>query len=309
MHTTHPGDILRYPTPWSSTPGRAGGHRSCRACGRDAGAHRPPRAAGGQLAARGASWHARGLVAVVALAVVATFVSLVVPPTAVAQEALVIKALAEKRVSQLPAGPLVWRIETFPTLAVAQAAAEPTGLAAESSGQVWLFTLGPRGGASPGGTRVAEIGPVPIPPATTYLLRINESSGAPGSVTPVHTHPGSEAFYVLAGEQSLHTASGVIRTGAGGMEIGLAGGTPLQVSSSGTTDLRALIMFVVDADQPFSSPATLPTGQPHVPGMPHTGMGGVGLPLLPAVVALVIGGGLVAGAVGGRLARRFRRGR
>jgi hypothetical protein len=32
----------------------------------------------------------------------------------------------------------------------------------------------------------------------------------------------------------------------------------MQVSSSGTTDLHALVMFVVDAGKPFSSPATLP---------------------------------------------------
>jgi hypothetical protein len=246
----------------------------------------------------------------VALTAVAAVVSLAVSPAA-AQEALVIKALNEKRVTQLPAGPLVWRVETFPTLAAARAAEGPLGLVAESTGQVWLFTLGPSGGASPGGAKVAEIGPVPIAPVPNYLLRINESSGAPGSVTTVHSHPGSEAFYVLAGEQSLRTAAGVIRTAAGGREIGPAGGTPLQVSSSGATDLRALIMFVVDADQPFSSPATLPTGQPHPPGMPHTGHGETSA-APDALAALVIGAGAMvgmAGVAGGRVARRFRRGR
>jgi hypothetical protein len=33
---------------------------------------------------------------------------------------------------------------------------------------------------------------------------------------------------------------------------------PMEVSSSGTSDLNALVMFVVDATKPFSSPATLP---------------------------------------------------
>jgi hypothetical protein len=32
----------------------------------------------------------------------------------------------------------------------------------------------------------------------------------------------------------------------------------MQVSSSGSVDLHALVMFVVDATKPFSSPATLP---------------------------------------------------
>jgi hypothetical protein len=33
---------------------------------------------------------------------------------------------------------------------------------------------------------------------------------------------------------------------------------PMQVSSSGSTDLHALVMFVVDAAKPFSSPAKFP---------------------------------------------------
>lgn len=33
---------------------------------------------------------------------------------------------------------------------------------------------------------------------------------------------------------------------------------PMQVSSSGSTDLHSLVMFVVDADRPFSTPAKFP---------------------------------------------------
>lgn len=243
------------------------------------------------------------------IAVVAAFVGLAAPPAAWAQEALVIKALNEKRVTQLPAGPLFWRVETFPTLAAAQAAAGPTAVVAESAGRIWLFTLGPGGGSSPGGIRVAEVGPLPVVQATQYLLRINEASGAPGSVTTVHSHPGSEAFYVLAGELSLRTSAGTSRVAAGRTETGPGGGTPLQVSSTGAADLLALVMFVVDADQPFSSPATLPTSQPPTPGMPNTGMGGADPPMPPALVALLVGGGLLASLAGGRVARRSRRGR
>jgi hypothetical protein len=35
-------------------------------------------------------------------------------------------------------------------------------------------------------------------------------------------------------------------------------GMPMEVSSSGTSDLTALVMFVVDASKPFSSPAAMP---------------------------------------------------
>jgi quercetin dioxygenase-like cupin family protein len=181
------------------------------------------------------------------------------PLTATAQPALVIKPLAEKRVQVLPAGPLFWQVESFATLPQAQAAAGPTGLAVESAGKVWLFRLGPAGtSAAEGGKHVAQVGPVAKVDATEFLLRINEASGPSGSITPVHTHPGSEAFYVLAGEQSIRTSYGVMRVKAGQSETGHGADVPMQVSSSGATDLHALVMFVVDATKPFSSPAKFP---------------------------------------------------
>jgi len=105
---------------------------------------------------------------------------------------------------------------------------------------------------------MVEIGPVPEVAASQYLLRINEASGPPGSVTPVRSHPGSEAVYVLAGEQSFRTPHGVKRIAAGQAEAGHSPETVMQASSSGSTELRALIMFVVDANKPFSKPATMP---------------------------------------------------
>jgi mannose-6-phosphate isomerase-like protein (cupin superfamily) len=149
---------------------------------------------------------------------------------------LVIKNLAEKKVSVLPAGALYWRIENFATLAQAKAGANSMGLVAESAGKIWLFTLGSSGGSTPGGTKVAELGPIPRISAPEYILRINEATGAPGSVTSQHTHPGSEAFYVLAGEQTIRTAKGTIRVKAGQPETGYGADNPMQVSSTGSTD-------------------------------------------------------------------------
>ncbi len=66
------------------------------------------------------------------------------PLTAAGQTApkFAIKPVAEKTVKQLPVAPLYWRVETLPTLAMAQAAAGPYSLAASVSGKAWLFTLG-----------------------------------------------------------------------------------------------------------------------------------------------------------------------
>lgn len=181
------------------------------------------------------------------------------PLTATAQPALVIKPLAEKKVTALPAGPLFWQVESFATLAQAQAAAGAMGLAVESAGKAWLFRLGPASlAASEGGKHIATVGPVPKVDATEFLLRINEATGAPGNITPVHTHPGSEAFYVIAGEQSIRTPHGTLRIKPGQSENGHGADMPMQVSSSGAADLHALVMFVVDATRPFSSPAKFP---------------------------------------------------
>jgi hypothetical protein len=176
---------------------------------------------------------------------------------ALAQQKFVIDNVAEKKLKQLPAGPLFWRLENFPTLAQAQAAAGETSLAAEASGKVWLFTLGPKGGTTSGGTRVAEIGPVPPISAPEYLLRINHAGGPPGAKTPVHTHPGSETFYVLAGRLGQRTPHGVSYAEAGQSMNGHGADVAMEVFSAGTNDLDQLVMFVVDATRPFSSPAKL----------------------------------------------------
>jgi len=180
---------------------------------------------------------------------------LLLPSTATAQPKFDIKPVAEKKLKQLPAGPLYWQVENFPTLAQARAAEGPTSLASEVAGKVWLFTLGPRGGSTRDGSKIVEIGPVPPITAPEYLLRINNAGGPPGARTPVHTHPGSEAFYVLAGQLGQKTPHGVSHIDIGQSMPGHGPDTPMEVFSSGTSDLNALVMFVVDAAKPFSSPA------------------------------------------------------
>lgn len=191
------------------------------------------------------------------LATISISAVLLAPSVASAQQ-FEVTPVVEKKVAQLPPGPLFWRVETFPTLAKAQAAAGPTALAADVAGKAWLLTLGSAGGLSPGGSKVAEIGPVPSIAAPEFLLRIVRSGGPPGARTPVHTHPGSETFYVVSGQLTQRTPEGVHSITAGQSMAGHPPDTPMQVSSSGTNDLTALVMFVNDATKPFSSPATMP---------------------------------------------------
>ena len=183
----------------------------------------------------------------------------------------VVKPVAEMKVKQLPKGPLYWRVENFPTLDQAKAAAGEyrwnpdtvtyegwPSLTAAVADKVWLFTLGPQGAATPGGTKLAEIGPVPPISAPEYLLRVNYGSGPPGAKTPVHSHSGSEAFYVVDGKLGQRTPDGISYVEAGHTMNGHMAGMPMEVFNGGTTDLTALIMFVVDATKPFSVPATSP---------------------------------------------------
>jgi hypothetical protein len=187
-----------------------------------------------------------------------------------AQQQYVVKPVAQKKIKQLPTGPLYWRVENFPTLADAKAAVGPDGwnpasvryetttaLIAEVAGKIWVVTLGPKDASTPGGSKVAEIGPVPAITAPEYLLRLNYGSGPPGAKTPVHSHPGSEAFYVVAGRLGQRTPHGVDYVEAGHTMNGHPACMPMQVFNAGTTDLTALIMFVVDASKPFSVPAKL----------------------------------------------------
>ena len=152
--------------------------------------------------------------------------------TAHEQEEFVVEDVAEKTVTELPAGPLYWHVENFPALADAEAAAGPLSLATDVEGKVWLFTLGPKGTPTHGGV------------------------AAPGAKSGVHTHPGTEAFFVLEGQLSQKTPHGVNVVEAGKTLAGGAPEDPMEVTSSGGEELHWLIMFVLDANKPFASDAT-----------------------------------------------------
>ena len=184
------------------------------------------------------------------------------------EQQYVVKPIAQKKVTQLPEGPQYWRVETFPSLTDAKAAVGPDGwnpaevryqtttaLIGEVAGKVYVVTLGPKGATTPGGTKLAEVGPLPRISASEYLLRLNYGSGPPGSKTPVHSHPGSESFFVIHGRLGQKTPEGTAYVDAGQTMNGHVAQTTMEVFNAGTTELQALIMFVVDASKPFSVPA------------------------------------------------------
>lgn len=62
--------------------------------------------------------------------------SLFLTPTIAAEQKYETKPVAEKKLKEIPAGPLYWQVENFPTLADAKAAEGPTSLVAEVAGKV-----------------------------------------------------------------------------------------------------------------------------------------------------------------------------
>ena len=192
----------------------------------------------------------------------AVLLCLALPATGSAQQPTVTPFMLNRIVDSLPSGPLYWRLQTFATRAEAEAAAGPTGQVGEAEDAVWLFTLGAKGGAPEGGTLIAEIGPLEVPSADTYLLRNSYTSTPPGvaggSGSVLHSHPGTEAFYILAGEQTVFTPGQAVTTGAGQSQVGVPPWTPVAVLSTGSEARRAFALFVVDASKPFSSPAVFP---------------------------------------------------
>ena len=174
-----------------------------------------------------------------------------------------IEPVAERRVTSLPEGELYWQVQTFSSLEEATTIAASIGrhaLAASAAGRHWLFVLGPAAMPSYGGATVARIGPIAAPAAKIYLLRINLAGGPPGSKTPVHSHPGAEAIYVLRGEVSQRMAHGMEVAAAGQTLNAHAPEMVMQLISTGERDLEQLVLFVVDAARPFAPSAQFEAG-------------------------------------------------
>jgi hypothetical protein len=196
--------------------------------------------------------------------------ALLLPPSAWAADMrYVVKPIAEMKVKQLPQGPLYWRVENFPTLESGEGRRGRVPLGevrrvAIANGRsrrqsMAVHTWGARcgdAGRNEGGrnrTRTAHIR-TRVPPAHQLRKRT-----AGGQDTGPFTF-GLRGLLRRRRETKLgqRTPHGVSYVEAGHAMNGHMAGMPMEVFNGGTTDLTALIMFVVDATKPFSVPASLP---------------------------------------------------
>ncbi len=111
--------------------------------------------------------------------------------------------------------PVYWHLDRFDSLEAAKEAAGPDAVAAEAHGFVWLMTVEAQTEEHYGGRHVATIGPLAVPPADRYSMRVLSSLLRPGGTTPAHAHPGPEAVYVVDGEQCMETPEVGQRLAAG----------------------------------------------------------------------------------------------
>ena len=147
-----------------------------------------------------------------------------------------------------------WHLRAFPSRKAAEAAKSASGLVVEEDGRVWLSEFGPRDSAPRGGEAVAIIGPMQLPTAKSYAAVLSYAVMRPGDNSRVHTHPGPEGWYVLAGEQCLETPAGASRGRAGGtMTVG--GNTPMELNVTGSTVRRAFALVIHDAAQERGIPS------------------------------------------------------
>ena len=97
----------------------------------------------------------------------------------------------------------------------AKKAAGPNGVAAEAHNGVWLMTVEGKTKGHHGGRHVALIGPLNLPAAEGYTMRVASSLLKHGASTPVHTHSGPEAWFIVVGDQCLETEKSAHRLKAG----------------------------------------------------------------------------------------------
>jgi quercetin dioxygenase-like cupin family protein len=153
-----------------------------------------------------------------------------------------------------------WFLYTFPTRSAAEAARTPTGVVVEEDGRIWLNELARVAPRIERGRLIARVGPLMLSPAPTYTAVYSYAVMTPGQRSRVHTHPGPEGWYVLAGEQCLETSVGVFRGGVGETVV-VPGNVPMELYITGSELRRALVVVVHDSREPRGTPSSwIPPG-------------------------------------------------
>jgi mannose-6-phosphate isomerase-like protein (cupin superfamily) len=153
-----------------------------------------------------------------------------------------------------------WHLDTYETRVAAETAKGPRGTVVEAVGKIWLFTVANAGWRSPGGVRIAEIGPLFVKSGEQYTALYAEGISNVGDVTPVHHHPAPEAWYTTAGEMCVETPAGKMVGRAGETNI-IPANTPVTILATGKEQRRSVWLVLHESAHPWTSPVNwMPKG-------------------------------------------------
>ena len=146
---------------------------------------------------------------------------------------------------------LFWHLYVLPGRTDTSAVNAPRSRIVEAFGKTWLFSIAPREWHSPVGQLISLIGPLPHSSVKSYTARYLEAVIPPGEKTPVHTHAGPEAWYLLAGAECLETPEGIMVAHAGDSAV-IREGLPMMLSSVGKETRNAFALILHDSAQPWT---------------------------------------------------------
>ena len=155
----------------------------------------------------------------------------------------------------LPKGlrePVFWHIDRFDTEVAARAAVGDASVAFEDVGTWWLMSIESETSNHRGGRHVAEVGPLPLPPAPRYSMLIQSAVFGPGMYSLPHHHSGVEAVYVLEGEACYETPTSASKLQEGETVL-MPAGTPMRAVVTGSSRRHVLAVIVYDSAQPATT--------------------------------------------------------
>jgi quercetin dioxygenase-like cupin family protein len=160
--------------------------------------------------------------------------------------------LDDQPVGALTKTQIFWHLDVYPTRVAAEADKGPRSTIVESLGKIWLLTIDDEAWHSAKGQPIAKIGPLPVTPGEKYSATYMEAIFTPGMTSPIHNHPGPEAFYTLTGETCLETPEGAQTGRAGGPPVIVAGGVPMHLTATGTEKRSSLVLILHLSSKPSS---------------------------------------------------------
>ncbi|NYF92295.1 quercetin dioxygenase-like cupin family protein [Edaphobacter lichenicola] len=162
--------------------------------------------------------------------------------------------VANRPLSKLPTE-VFWTLDAYPTRESAERASTVNSAVVEALGKTWLFTVGEKPASPSQGSRITQIGPLPVKPDEVYTAQYMEGILEPGSVSRTHVHSGPEAFYTESGESCLETPEGK-QIGRKGTDVIVPEGVPMELVASGSETRRGIILVLHSSAKPATTVVT-----------------------------------------------------